>query len=100
MCDVYGAKCPFCNHVVCMHLGDFRTPRTEVEVLCHKHIKRVVHYADAHGYAIWTYKRYTWRKARKCAVVALTERAWLNREHNCPNEAETGSPDAECEAPL
>jgi len=38
MCDCYLHKCKFCEEKLPVHLGNFETDRSEIEVFCEKHI--------------------------------------------------------------
>ena len=40
MCDIYEAKCEFCQNTISFHIGGFRFPRTDIKVYCYRHYKK------------------------------------------------------------
>lgn len=88
MCNIYNAECSTCKKVIEMHLGDYQTKPSEVEVFCNEHIpeKDIV---------IWQGKDYWYSVTRQdhlicgnpitVGVRSLTENAGDNKKMNHPN---------------
>jgi hypothetical protein len=99
MCDIYGAKCAECDTKINMHLGDYNTGRHEIVVLCHEHAHlyekygtRVVFWQHNEARQLFHKIKYKPKESNAfasdeplVAVVALTDNAWENKMHNCPN---------------
>lgn len=84
MCDCYDAKCKLCDYRIPIHLGDWETPRDEVEIFCHRHIPednaRVFQMSKKSSRSPGDLKR-----GEKVAIRALTSRAKKNKNINHPN---------------
>ncbi len=88
MCEIYTAKCSKCNKKIEMHLGDYETNQSEVEVFCNEHI-------PSNDVVIWQGKK-SWYSTTlqdhlmignpiTVGVRALTENARRNKDMNSPN---------------
>ena len=93
MCDIYTDYCKVCGTPIEMHLGDWETPREEIEVYCMEHFP-IPYEKECWGWVKWEVPRKSWRKEwvekhpdvpKRIVVVSLTERAWNNRDDNHPN---------------
>lgn len=85
MCDCYTHRCDYegCEVEIPMHLSDFDTDRTEIQVFCEQHIPAgavVFEYSDDK-----TDKEEDAKTWVKCAVVPLTDNAKANADGNHPN---------------
>jgi len=76
MCDCYAEPCKVCGELLPMHLGDFKTARWEIAILCEKHVG----YFPKIRRVLWS----PWLE-----VLSLTENAWGHRMQNHPNIGET-----------
>ena len=101
MCDIYKEPCKICGRIIPMHLGDFRTDRTEIIAICPKCVKKykvkkprststkVIKYSmvnilnsrNVYGYTVWR----DMDTGEEYIIVSLTENAWENRIVNHPN---------------
>jgi hypothetical protein len=85
MCDCYEHKCKKCNVMVPMHLVDFNTDQSEIEIYCPKHIPK-----DRSEGTLWLVNDVdsdypTKFKGKKIFVKSLTKNAKENCEGNHPN---------------
>lgn len=85
MCDCYDHRCDHagCEVEIPMHLADFDTAPSEIQVFCEKHLPAgaVVHeYSDDE-----TEKAEDAKAWHRCAIVPLTDNAKRNADGNHPN---------------
>ena len=82
MCDIYGHKCSKCDNIIEMHLADYNTDQSEIEVFCGEHIPE-----DISRGTIWKYGD----KELACRMFVLckTHNAVRNWDGNHPNFCET-----------
>jgi len=93
MCDCYLHKCKFCEEKLPVHLGNFETDRSEIEVFCEKHIPDhnvfiftvVKVFNEIDGLSEEDKVYVGW----KMGIRPLTENAkcWLLQRYNHPNLA-------------
>lgn len=108
MCDCYAHKCRLCNEVIPMHLGDFNTGRSEIDVYCWRHAFAEIR-SDLDTAIIYLFDKYPLSNLYKSdkeggghrfieskseadyyrdkfiIVDSLTDNAWENRHQNHPN---------------
>lgn len=93
MCDCYNHKCKKCNRLIPMHLGDFNTSASEIDVFCWRHLPKrnaiFFHIKDARDDIKKEYSR-LYESERKfigktIAIRPLTGNAIDNQLHNHPN---------------
>lgn len=79
MCEIYTGKCSICGLSIEMHLGDWLTDQSEVEIFCKGHIPKenVVIWEASNGFIK--------HKKTLVGVRALTKNAEINFELNSPN---------------
>ena len=94
MCEIYDEPCKLCGRPIEMHLGDFKTLRIEIAVICPDH-QPLYYIDDCHDDEPFAgdllnlkYQNYCEWKTENgtITVIALTKNAWLQREENYPNE--------------
>ena len=88
MCHIYNAECSVCNKIIDMHLGDYLTDESEVEVFCSEHIPDT-------NVVVWKGKDCWYSKTRqeylmcgnsiKVGVRLLTDNARKHKDMNHPN---------------
>lgn len=88
MCHIYHAECKICSKIIEMHLGDYLTNESEVEVFCNHHLPEV-------DVVIWKGKDDWYSTSKEEYIVignpitvgvrSLTENARVNKDINHPN---------------
>jgi hypothetical protein len=88
MCEIYEHPCKICGTPIEIHLGDYDTESSEIEVFCKDHIPK-------ENVVIWETKAKGNRRGvqsicdkntnAKVGIRALTENAKLNKNGNHPN---------------
>ena len=82
MCDCYAHKCKECELMLPLHLGDFDTERSEIEVFCEKHLPE----EQSDGWLWeWCDEEGDYPKWSKMFIKWLTLNAKANANENCPN---------------
>jgi len=91
MCEIYDHSCKVCETEIEMHLGDYKTSASEIEVFCYNHIPKG-------NVVVWDSKEedksVRWKERvalsdiytnKKVGVRPLTLNAYLNKDMNHPN---------------
>ena len=82
MCEIYTEKCSTCGLPIEMHLGDWLTDQSEIEIFCKGHIPK-------ENVVVWeASNNYIKNKKTLVGVRALTQNAKINFELNSPNAHE------------
>jgi hypothetical protein len=82
MCDCYTAKCKICETLLPLHLGDYETGRTEIEVFCEKHLPNI----DCRIFTL-TENEDVYPIGWQMGIRALTDNAREYKDYNHPNLA-------------
>jgi hypothetical protein len=84
MCDCYCANCCVCGKDLPIHLGDYVTPRQDIDVFCDEHIP---HY-NCRVFIIEEDEDGSFKKGYRIGIRALTDKAKEFKEYNYPNVEE------------
>lgn len=82
MCDIYDHPCKVCGLKINMHLANYATAQTEIEVFCRKHIPKN---PKVKIYNITSKLDRMELGTTRVGVLALTENAENHSEGNHPN---------------
>ncbi len=81
MCNIYAHKCEYCSTHIEMHLENYETGASEINVYCKRHIPKYLG-----GGVKW---RWPVGKSRdECFVKFLTDNAREHKYGNSPNESD------------
>ena len=92
MCDCYSHKCLMCDEYLSMHLADFNTASSEIDVFCDQHIPE-----DTSDGVLWEWSD-EWSEDgiekeptiyKRMFIRWLTDNAQRNAEGNHPNTYHT-----------
>lgn len=93
MCDICDLRCIFCSTAIQMHLGDMKTQRDEILVVCSecslKHVSELL----KNRFVLWfccdmdcSYDPPIFKhEVDAVTVISVTDNAWNNRLINHPN---------------
>lgn len=87
MCDIYNAKCKICGASIQMHLGDYATPREDIDVYCSECRFEDTDCLEEDGsyFRDMAKDGVLWRYTTECVIVPKTELARENIGMNHPN---------------
>ncbi len=88
MCDIQDLYCKVCKTPIEIHLGDYETSPSEIEVFCKDHIPKeniVIWKSTSMGRRRGVQSLRDKNTYSKVGIRALTENAKMNKDINYPN---------------
>ena len=92
MCDIQPIGCKVCGTLIEIHLGDWDTSLSEIEVFCKDHIPKnnvVVWQSTPNGSRRGVKSMCEKNTYSKVGIRALTDNARLNKDANHPNTTDS-----------